>query len=317
MEKVRKCIQMLQLLNSGRLYKVSELAEELGMSVRNVVEYRKTLGECGYDIISVPGRYGGYQLNRNVVIPALKLLPEEKDALMASNDYLRAKKDFPKKAAFLSALGKISSSLELPSPGPGTVSFDHFQLAMGEEEIAKRHAFIEQAIEKRRVIEIRYASIKSGPKTHVLHPYTLFLHNNSWFFLALNPEAQAVWYFKLNRILDMKMLDKRFTVIPGYRPEQYFDEQGFKVDGGYYHVELLAKGTRRLLLKERVYGRSQEAVDVDGETIKVTLDMPEDDQTVAMILSWGEEVTVLGPKDLRKRIKEKLTLMLDKLSDVE
>ena len=43
MGKAAMCIQMLQILNTGRVYKISELAEMLETNPRNVVEYKKRI----------------------------------------------------------------------------------------------------------------------------------------------------------------------------------------------------------------------------------------------------------------------------------
>ena len=38
--KTTLCIRMLQILNSGRIYKVSELANLLETNPRNIIEYK-------------------------------------------------------------------------------------------------------------------------------------------------------------------------------------------------------------------------------------------------------------------------------------
>lgn len=63
MSKTNKCIQMLQLLNTGCVYKISELADRLETNPRNILEYKKELEDSGYNIVSIPGRYGGYRLD--------------------------------------------------------------------------------------------------------------------------------------------------------------------------------------------------------------------------------------------------------------
>ena len=40
-----------------------ELAKELDVNPRNIIEYRKELEAAGYDIITTSGKYGGYALD--------------------------------------------------------------------------------------------------------------------------------------------------------------------------------------------------------------------------------------------------------------
>ena len=69
MGKAGMCIAMLQILNTGKVYKVSELAELLETNPRNIIEYKKELEEFGYYIENIPGRYGGYRLENTVFSP--------------------------------------------------------------------------------------------------------------------------------------------------------------------------------------------------------------------------------------------------------
>ena len=93
MGKASMCIQMLQILNTGRVYKISELAQMLETNPRNIVEYKKELEECGYYIDTIPGRYGGYKLEQTTILPSLKLLPEEKELLLEIMNYINSRND--------------------------------------------------------------------------------------------------------------------------------------------------------------------------------------------------------------------------------
>lgn len=314
------CIRMLQILNSGRIYKVSELADLLETNPRNIIEYKKELDEIVYDsfggsgfyIENIPGRYGGYRLNGNVSIPALQLLLEEKEALIESYNYVLAKKDFIKKKEFISAFSKVLSNIEIEENDKKIkiTSIDAYQLTMSESDIQERYRFIEKAIESKRQIEIRYLSLKNGEKTHILDPYHLFLYNNAWFFFAWNPEVGEVWYFKLNRIKAFKLLDKKFTVYKYFRVEDYFDGVNFKKYSTSTHIKFVATGTRALMIKERQYGQNQVVTDNNDGSITVEMDMGNEDQILSFILQGKSEIKLLEPTELVEKVK----LELDKIS---
>lgn len=309
------CIRMLQVLNTGRIYKISELADILDTNPRNIIEYKKELDEvafeCGFGfyIDTIPGRYGGYKLNGNIVLPAIKLTLEEKEALLESYNYSLTKKDFPKKKALSKAFAKVTSNVEIETKQNNLLVVDKYQLTMNESDIDERYKFIESAIKQKKTIEVSYASLNSGEKTHLLDPYKLFNYNNSWFFLAWNHEAGDVHYFKVNRIKDYKLTDKKFTVWKYFKAENYFDEAGLKNNGEYHHVVLIAKGTRAMLFKERVYGKNQTIENLEDGSIKVSLDMQNDKTMVSFALSCGDEAVFLEPQWLIDRLKEKLELI--------
>lgn len=310
MGKAALCIQMLQILNTGRIYKVSELADLLETNPRNIIEYKKELDElansCGYSFFIEPiaGRNGGYKLTGNVSIPALRLLMEEKEALLESYNFALSKKDFLKKKELQKAFAKVMSNIDMESKDNNLMSVNRYQLTMNEQDIEERYKFIEEAIAKKRRIEVTYLSLKNGEKTQQLDPYKLFNYNNSWFFLAWNLEAGDVHYFKLNRIKAYKMLDKKFAVWKGFKAENYFDDTGLKNNGEYHHVVLVATGTRAMLLKERVYGKNQVVTDQEDGSVKVEMDMQNDNTMVSFALSCGAEATFLEPQWLIDKIKE-------------
>ena len=72
MAKLSNMLVMINLLKSGRKYSVKELAERLEVSERVVREYKLFLEEAGIYLETIRGPYGGYVLNRDVVIPNLK-----------------------------------------------------------------------------------------------------------------------------------------------------------------------------------------------------------------------------------------------------
>ena len=107
MSKALACIEMLKYLSTGGIYKVSELADLLETSSRNIIEYKRVLDCAGYYIESIPGRYGGYRLERSALFPMLKMTDKEKEALCESINYIVSKKDFINKSDFQ----EISSTL--------------------------------------------------------------------------------------------------------------------------------------------------------------------------------------------------------------
>lgn len=309
MGKTALCIRMLQILNTGRIYKVTELAEILNTNPRNIYEYKKELDEIsidsGFYIETIPGKYGGYKLNGNAIIPSIKMTTLEKETIVEAYNYILTKKDFLKKNEFISGFSKIMSNINVEEKQNDLMVVDKYQLTMSESDIHERYNFIETAIKLKRVIKLEYYSLKHGLKTHVLHPYKLFIYNNSWFFLAWNPEVSDIWYFKVNRIKEYKLLNENFEVWKFFKPEDYFDKQGLKQNGNYYHIKFIATGTRAVLMKERIYGKKQEVIDLEDGSVKVSLEIQNDDAIVSFALGCGTDITILEPEWLIERVKEK------------
>ena len=117
MGKTSNCLKMLQILSSGRVYKGQELADILETNVRNIAEYRTELEKAGYYIEGIPGKYGGYRLITQSVIPTVRLNEAEQRALSSGAEYLKSRNDFPYSSDYEKAMGKVFAAVkhELPA----------------------------------------------------------------------------------------------------------------------------------------------------------------------------------------------------------
>src|SRR3954463_12119641 len=70
-------LTLLELLQSGGIRPVSQLAERLGVDERTVRRYVQHLIDLDIPVESVRGRYGGYRLLPGVWMPPLMLTDEE------------------------------------------------------------------------------------------------------------------------------------------------------------------------------------------------------------------------------------------------
>ena len=111
------------------------------------------------------------------------------------------------------------------------------------------------------------------------------------------------------------MLDKKFTVWKYFKPENYFTEAGLKNNGEYHHVVLIAKGTRAMLLQERVYGKNQTITELGDGSIKVEMDMQNDKTMVSFALQSGSEMKILEPEWLVEKVKEEAQKIVEMYED--
>ncbi len=318
------CIKMLQILNTGRTYKVSELADLLETNPRNVIEYKKELdevvsdsfGTAGFYIETIPGRYGGYRLHGDVAMPALRLTENEKVSFIEALDYLSSRNDFMAKNDFQVAVGKVFAALitkEIKKE-ENVLIINRYPLVMPQEEIEHRYNVIKVAIKQNKKIKFNYLSQKNTVKERIFDPYELFMYNNAWFVIGwLNSENHpGVCWFKLNRMQDISMTNEKYTMWKYYHKADYIDEYGFKSNGEWYHVEFIAHETYASLCRERIYGKNQVVEVIDDNSTKVSVDMQNKENIRVFILGFGENLDVLEPDWLKEDLKNIANAMLEK-----
>ncbi len=330
MNKTALCIKMLEVLYSRGMVGISELAKILDTNPRNIPEYRKELELAGYLIDSVPGRYGGYKLNKNCLFPSVRLEKEEKDALLEGFSYLNSRKDFMKKAEFGSAMAKFASASAYSDEQPfQPVVINKRQLAMPEEEIKKRYDTIQQCIKNHQVMVIDFLTTGNEIQTRTIHPYKLFMYNNAWFILAYSlpnkPEEEGIiLYYKLNRILNFRLKDAKFRISLLYNEHDFFDENGLKKghdwaseksgeSHSWYHIKLILHGRPAMIVKEYIYGKNQNVTPVDRNTTILECDMEYRYNTIQFVLGWGADCEIVEPEWLKKDVLEIATKMKEQL----
>ncbi len=311
MSKTSLSILMLQILYSRSRVSISELAELLDTNPRNIPEYKKELERAGYYIETIPGRYGGYRLDKRHLFPSVKLEDSEKNALLESYDYLLSRNDFMAKKELSKTMGKIIASIPPPDSPPNTLVANRFPLAMPQEEIERRYGVISASIANKRVIEMEYTSLDNNTTKRKLSPYKLYMYNNAWFVLGQDGKSGEVRYFKLNRIKSLVETSERFRVPITYNEHDYLDEYGMKQNGEWYPIKLKLTGNYALLAKERIYGKNQTVETVDKNTTILSVEMQNKDDIVSFVLGFRDQCEVLEPQWLKHAVLEKINTILE------
>jgi predicted DNA-binding transcriptional regulator YafY len=311
MGKTAKTITMLEVLNSRNLIKASELAAILDTNQRNIIEYKKELEEIGYIIETVPGPHGGYSLSKKHLFPSLRLSESEKKYLYNGFNYLMQRNEFMNKGEFNLAMSKVFASIMYQETGNDLKIINRFPLRMAQHELEKRYFAINQAIVNLNVIEVNYSSQKNNVKKYNLHPYKVFMYNNSWFVIAYNERSGEIGYYKLNRIEDIKITDKKFKVSRTYKEADFIDDYGMKKYGEFYEFSIKIKDSVAGIVKERVYGKNQVIEELDDNTIILHVEMQNKENIVTFVLGFGTQAEVLSPKWLKEEVKKELEKMLE------
>ena len=173
---------------------------------------------------------------------------------------------------------------------------NRFPLQMKEQDVLDRFEILKKAAKDKKIVKIKYISLKNIEKEYIFHPYEQFMFNNAWFVIGWNEKYGDISYFKTNRILNIEMTDKKFTRWKHYKRTDFIDDLGFKNNGDWYHIEFKAFNQYAYLVKERIYGKNQEVIPVDNKTTLVKVDMQNKENILVFILGFGKNLEVLEPK---------------------
>jgi predicted DNA-binding transcriptional regulator YafY len=221
---------LLELLQSGGVRTVAELADRLGVEGRTVRRYVDHLIDLDVPVESVRGRYGGYRLAAGYRMPPLMLSDEEALAVLLGLVAGR-------RAGLMTAAGTASETAAakirrvLPDRLARRLDTVLRSLAFtappGEfpapESTAPESAVllcVADAVRHHRPVSIRYTGVDGRRSERTLHPYGLVAHSGRWYVTGADPGIGEDRTFRLDRIADARTLPGSFEPPAGLDPAQ-------------------------------------------------------------------------------------------------
>ena len=220
-----RVLSLLELLQSGGVRTVAELAERLEVDERTVRRYVDHLIDLDVPVESVRGRYGGYRLGSAYRMPPLMLSDDEALAVMlgliagrrtglvtttgtaSETAAAKIRRVLPERLA--RRLDAVLSSLAFTAP-PGQAPAPDTGVLLSVADAVRHH----------RPISIRYTAREGRRSERAFHPYGLVAHAGRWYVTGADPGIGEDRTFRLDRITDARTRPGSFEPPAGLDPAQ-------------------------------------------------------------------------------------------------
>jgi predicted DNA-binding transcriptional regulator YafY len=240
-------LTLLELLQSGGVRTMAELADRLGVDGRTVRRYVDHLIDLDVPVESVRGRYGGYRLASGYRMPPLMLSDDEALAVLLG---LVAGRRSGLMTTTGTASDTAAAKIRRVLPERLTRKLDAlleslaFTAAPGEFAAPQTGILlsIADAVRHHRPISIRYTATDGRRSERTLHPYGLVAHSGRWYVTGADPEIGEDRTFRLDRIVDARTLPGSFEPPAGLDPAQRV-LAGFAKAPYRHEVTLRVQGT--------------------------------------------------------------------------
>ena len=221
-----RVLSLLELLQSGGVRTVAELAGRLGVDERTVRRYVDHLIDLDVPVESVRGRYGGYRLASGYRMPPLMLSDDEAVAVLlglvagsrtglvttmgtaSETAAAKIRRVLPERLA--RRLDAVLGSLAFTAP-PGQAPATDTAVLLSIADAVRHH----------RPISIRYTARDGQRSERTLHPYGLVAHSGRWYVTGADPGIGEERTFRLDRIADTRTLPGSFEPPAGFDPAQH------------------------------------------------------------------------------------------------
>lgn len=263
-----------------------ELAARFEVSVRTIYRDIDALSGAGIPVYAEAGRNGGIRLMHDFVLDQAVLSEEEKQEILAALQSINITRNIGESQT----LQKLSAMFHLPSDNWLEVDFSRWGNQGFDNE---KFELLKTAVIRCRHVKICYAGSDGTVSERIVQPYKLVYKSKAWYLQAFCTEKQDMRTFKLNRILEMTLLEESFV-------RRSFPEEQDESAGDYPLITLRFPKE----MAYRVYDEfdaSQIERQENGELI-ASARMPEGAWLTSFLLSFGMQVEVLSPDHLREEI---------------
>ena len=282
-----RLFQLLYLLLERGTMTAPELSRALEVSVRTVYRDVEALSMAGVPVYATQGKNGGVSLMANYAFDKTLLSDEEQNQILYAIQSLRAA-DQPVDALLL----KLGGLFQKQNANWIEVDFSRWGLNRTDSVKFDR---LKAALTGRRALEILYCSSSGETNRRVILPLKLIFKDKSWYLQAYCRMAEGFRVFKVNRIVELTVLEECFAP-PAEEPPPL--EPDYTTQTSCMRILLCFSPAIAFRIYDE-FDRSSIEPQPDGSLL-VTAYFPQDDWVVGYLHSFGTDVTILEPSEMRQ-----------------
>ena len=215
---------LYHLLDKGQAT-APELAERFEVSVRTIYRDIDALSGAGIPVYTEAGRNGGIHLLNDFVLDKAVLSEAEKQEILAALQSIHITRNMDGSRT----LQKLSALFQLHSENWLEVDFSRWGNPGYDNETFE---LLKSAVIRHRNVKLRYAGSYEEIRERTVQPYKLVYKAKAWYLQAFCTEKQDWRVFKLNRILELEVLEEGFSQLNPPRPIETFEGEYPKVTLG-------------------------------------------------------------------------------------
>lgn len=283
------------LLDKGQAT-APELAARFEVSVRTIYRDIDALSAAGIPVYAEVGRNGGIRLMNDFVLDQVVLSGEEKQEILAALQSVNITRNIAESRT----LQKLSALFAIPSENWLEVDFSRWGNQGFDKE---KFELLKSAVIHCRQVKIRYAGADGGEGERNVQPYKLVYRSKAWYLKAFCMEKQDMRTFKLNRILELTLLEEHFV-------RRSFPEEPEDAEENYPLVTLRFPKEMAYRVYDE-FDQNQIERQENGDLIAAAR-MPEDGWLISFLLSFGTQVEILSPAYLREEIVRQAGKIVEK-----
>jgi predicted DNA-binding transcriptional regulator YafY len=295
MKKTERLLYIVSVLRTNRRLRACDLARRCEVTERTI--YR--------DIISIsqaniPIYYdGGYKLLHNGFLPPGNLSPHEAGFLLS----LLQSPLFSSGRLYHETIRRISDKIkseEISLPDMGAINIG----AVSTERPGNhKHApKLEEAIRERRMVRIRYTSLKGQKTKRKIDPYAICFRRHAWYLVGFCHLRNEIRTFRLGRVHSIEILPEKFEIHKDFSIDDYFAGSLGVYSGNLTQFKVRFTGQSAVAIKTSQHHPNEVITENSDGSVTYEITVAGIDEFLRWIMGFGAEAEILEPECARNEI---------------
>lgn len=288
--KTDRLLAIVMTLLNRRETTAPELAAHFEVSVRTIYRDIDALSAAGIPVEPIQGRNGGFRLRDGFRMDRTVMTSDELETIQVALNGVagvlktQTAKNSAEKLKVVSG-SRPKETLVVDLEPWGELS-----------EVPEAVELLREAAREHRWVTFRYQAVGAEARERRVEPYLVVFKNLNWYLYGFCGERQAFRLFRLGRLQDLKVTDRRFEPRPVHAEERPWDTDW---NHPINRVRMVFKVPATKLLHLKEWLPADSAISEDGSYILYDVSLPHDEGLYRFLLSFSGDVEVVSPPEVR------------------
>jgi len=286
-----RLFRILYILLERQSITAPELSKLLEVSVRTVYRDVETLSMAGVPVCTSAGKGGGISLMSGYTFDKALLSDEEQNQILFAIQSLQAADQNVD-----GLLQKLGTAFQKDNLNWIEVDFSRWGMRRTDSQ---KFELLKKAILEKHILHLLYCGTSGTLTERDVKPIKLVFKDKNWYLQAFCLKAEAFRLFKVHRIMELSLTDATFE-------DSFTDPPSLDFDAPPPFPGTAIKLRFSPSMAFRVYeefDRDSIELQLDG-SLRVAVKFPIDGWVYSYLLSFGTEIDILEPSDLRGQIAD-------------
>lgn len=298
--QIDELFELAYILIDKKQVTAKEMSVRFGVSVRTIYRWVEALSASGIPVHAVQGRGGGIAISEKYALDKTVLTEEERLAIVSSVKALSKLSGSQKST--LSANAKAAEKISnLTSTEADWLEVDFAPWSPEGQGVRELFGTLRDSILKKQQVGFDYFSSDGKKARRIVHPWKLVYRGQAWYLLGWCTERKTGRYFKLSRMLNVTQTSRSADI--NYK----------NVHGAVAQKNAEINSEKKLIqIKANVSAKKafyfldtfacSKIEPTPDESLTVTFSAPEETWLCGFLLSFGAELKIISPKEIKDKI---------------